>query len=363
VNTPVPSQSDLAVLSRIYRKGAGDLSALLTTGTDFQKGRAGVLLKQLNAISGRLGLASDKWVSAEVEKLYGDTGPVVTRELNRLGIPIGQDTPRDVIRDQFLKVNEDAVNSFARQLGSDLAGANAQLRDDGRRIISKTSQMVMADPALSEVIAQGLVSGGNLNKIGKALRTRLAEGGQELLDSGAMSEADLKKIVDFDAGVIQAGKRQMDIVDYTNMVASFQLREAVVDATKNSMQWAADEFGGDPDLFDLVQVMGPISGDVCDFYVGKVFSLSGRSSQYPPLASIPRGGPPFHPHCTHNIAPFFLETATPRERERGEINPKFLDIDLAQGQKLYMGNDRLFAARREPAPQDSRSSVPDPQKP
>jgi len=44
--------------------------------------------------------------------------------------------------------------------------------------------------------------------------------------------------------------------------------------------------------------------DICRDLVGRVFSISGQSDKYEPLADTPGGGPPCHPHCTHNIAPW-----------------------------------------------------------
>ncbi len=351
---PGTNSHQLKILDRIYGRAADDLAGLLG-GSDFQRGKSAKLLKQVNLLSRRLGTESDQWVVGNVAEQYRQGAAFSDKDLLRIGV----DLPIGELGGDFLKINEGAVDAFATQLARDMAGANQNLTQRAKRIISRTSQKVLADPSLSEVIARGLVSGGSVNNIGRSLRKRLAEGGRELLESGQMTEAELLEIADFEAGYIQTGKARMKITKYCNLVAHYQLREAVTHATKQRLTEQGRELGDDM-MFDLVVIVGPISGDFCDFYVGKIFSISGRHPDYPPLDSIPGGGPPFHPNCTHNIAPFVDRLASAREKERGRINPKFLGIDGRAAQKSYGGQDRIFAARRKITGQNEASSVAEP---
>jgi len=60
----------------------------------------------------------------------------------------------------------------------------------------------------------------------------------------------------------------------------------------------------DPMAFDLVVVTGPKDAcPVCSAIVEKIFSISGKRSDYPPLSTL-KGGPPLHPGCVHNLAPY-----------------------------------------------------------
>lgn len=72
-----------------------------------------------------------------------------------------------------------------------------------------------------------------------------------------------------------------------------------------SSQTAAAKARAQSDGMDLVRVTDNPSliGDYCDAYRGRVFSVSGTHPKYPPLASTPSGGPPFHPWCTHTLTP------------------------------------------------------------
>ena len=183
-----------------------------------------------------------------------------------------------------------------------------EITTTARRLISTTAQKVISDPELSATIAKGLVAGGSLNNIAKSVQARLAEGGKELLDSGKYTPEQLKEICDFDAGFIQAGKARMRIGDYAELVAHYQLRQAATESTKERMGDIGESLG-DREMFDLVIVTGPASAncDICDAIVGNVYSISGNHAKYPGLATLPNGGPPFHPHCTHNLAPYIAD--------------------------------------------------------
>lgn len=62
---PPPSPAQLDILTRIYGSAARDLAGLLGS-TAFQRGKASVLLAQVEQISARLGRRSDQWVSGQV---------------------------------------------------------------------------------------------------------------------------------------------------------------------------------------------------------------------------------------------------------------------------------------------------------
>lgn len=342
-------------LERIYRRASAELAALLET-TDFQRGKAARLLAQIDAISRRLGLDSDAWVSRQVREAYLDGARRADLQLRRIGAAV-EGLPLEADAADWLRVNEGAVRVAARQIARDLAGANGKLADSGRRIVRATAQTVISDAAVTETIARGLVAGGSKNRIARALRDRLAEGGRELLESGKMTPAELEAIADFQAGYIQAGRARLPIGYYCRMVASHQLRTVVVAAEKERLVEQGRELG-DELAFDLVMVTGPISGDFCDLYVNKVFSVSGRHPDYPALSRLPSGGPPFHPNCTHTIAPFVPDLATGREVERARLNERFLDLDNQAAQKAYGGTDRMYAARRTVTTDGTRSSRP-----
>lgn len=338
-----PDDPRIGVLRGVYRDAARDLIGLLGK-SDFRTGRAVRLLEQVDAISRRLGEATDAWSIEEVRRNYIRGAARTDADLRALRLPVGEASL--AIGAEWLRVNEGAVEAFATQIARDLAGANRAFADNARRIIRKTSQKVLADPELSRAIAKGLVSGGSLNKISRGLRARLSQAGQELLDSGKMTAGELQAIADFQAGYIQAGKQRMNLTRYCGLVAHYQLGSATIHAQRQRLRHAGERLG-DPEMLDLVVVTGPISGDWCDLYVGKVFSDSGRSGEWPPVDEMPEGGPLFHPNCTHDLAPFIAPLASSREIERGRINEMFVGVRGKDADRLYRSTGRIYAARRD----------------
>lgn len=339
MSDPAPSDPQLAVLEKLYGAAARELAGLLGKST-WQTGKAARLIRQVRRISHRLGVQTDRWAAGQAMDAYRAGARFADGQLAQIG-----EMAAALRIDNFLQINERAVAIAAGQIAGPLAAANAQLAGNARRIIAATGQRVLGDAQVAEAVAQGLISGGSLNQIARGLRARLTEAGRELLDSGKMSPAELRELADFEGGYIQAGRSRMRIDQYCRLVAHHQLRRVTTEATKQRLVETGEELG-DRDAFDLVIISGPISGDFCDLYVGKVYSISGRSSEYPPLSSIPEGGPPFHPNCTHVVAPFVARLATARERERGKTSERVLGLSGADAQRAYMGVDRRLAARR-----------------
>lgn len=78
---------------------------------------------------------------------------------------------------------------------------------------------------------------------------------------------------------------------------------------------------------DLVQISahGTIC-NICKPFENKVFSNSGGSSVYPPIALLANGGPPFHPFCLHVISGFI-----PALKDKTEIaRAQWVDVDPKQ---------------------------------
>lgn len=78
---------------------------------------------------------------------------------------------------------------------------------------------------------------------------------------------------------------------------------------------------------DLVRVSPNKSktGDWCDAYRGRVFSISGTHPVFPSLALTPNGGPPFHPFCRHDISIFDDSRFTAEQLATlGEVSEAFL---------------------------------------
>lgn len=86
--------------------------------------------------------------------------------------------------------------------------------------------------------------------------------------------------------------------------------------------------------FDLVQVspQKSVTGDFCDYFRGRVFSISGASDQFPPLTLCPSGGPPFHPWCQHKLIPVREKSiAVDRARKLPQLHNEFIALSTSGG--------------------------------
>ena len=92
-------------------------------------------------------------------------------------------------------------------------------------------------------------------------------------------------------GVTYSNGRRVQLDSYSEMVARTQTQQAYNQANWNRLQ----ERGND---LVVISVHYPTS-DLCEPYQGRVFSISGTSSQYPSLQSAIDGGL-FHPNCKHH---------------------------------------------------------------
>jgi len=107
------------------------------------------------------------------------------------------------------------------------------------------------------------------------------------------------------------------LAHYVGISATHKLHQVMTDA---ALIKAAES------NHDLIRVSPQPStiGDYCDAYRGRVVSISGMSSVYPPLSSLPNGGAPFHPNCHHWMEIFYVGMPDP-----GPISQSFLEIGEA----------------------------------
>ena len=88
----------------------------------------------------------------------------------------------------------------------------------------------------------------------------------------------------------------------------------------------------------LVAIVGLISKNFCTAYLGQVFSLDGNSSDYPPLSSLPSGGPPFHPNCSKSTRAFVVELASEKQLTAADgiaDEASFRNVSATQAQRNF----------------------------
>jgi len=188
------------------------------------------------------------------------------------------------------------------------------------------SMQRQAGTALRRMAATG-VTNGEVNHIltGGIIEGQPARAIRELRDSLQKVYGDKVTIIDKNGQPIE-----FDSGYYAKLVATTKTREAVVTARHARLQ----DHG-----LDLVVIIGKVSKNFCTAYLGKVFSLSGKSDKYPPLSSLPGGGPPFHVQCSKGTAPFVEALADQVNIDVGKpdaLTNKLLKTkDQSQLQRLF----------------------------
>jgi hypothetical protein len=239
--------------------------------------RARLLEREVAAILRELDEQSAVWIAENVPKAYLQG----VREANAQ-LPAGLSgiavSPA---------VHQQAVQALVDDMQDALAEATRQIGKNGLRTLRRMQVRRELDRQITRELALGVVEGKTRREVSNEVTRRLID--------------------EFGDGPIQVGGRSFTADQYAELVVRTKSREAATAGTVRRLVEVGE---------DLVQVSASGATDGCAFYEGKVFSISGTSERYPPLDSMPNGGPPFHPNCRHVLFPFIEELASERELDR-----------------------------------------------
>jgi hypothetical protein len=226
-----------------------------------------------------------------------------TNELRELGIPT--DPATQGVGVGFGLVNSEAVEVIARDtlskavqsIETDLGNAARQHATNAVELFRSLSSSSIVDgdraageASVNRAIARGLIT-GNPTIADRAIRELFADSSEEA-----------KRVRKLGNKQIQVGKATMSVRHYASTVARTRTREATVTARHGRLL----ERG-----VNLVQITGKNSSNFCTAFIGLVCSI-GPAPEIPglevvELASLPGGGPPFHPNCSKGTAPYLHE--------------------------------------------------------
>jgi len=289
---------EVEALAEIYRKAAARLRGIIleppgkTAYTQsWQVAWASQRLAQVEGTFADLRRRAVNWVS---DKRDGSSGPV--RKAMQMGIEKANQQAKDAKVDvsgspfggSFGLVDDGTVRVFARAIARDLYKAADGMKGTAKSVLTRTKQEKLSESEIHKILAGGIISGKPTQTIRELREALKVVHGEEVTiptENGPMH---------FEAGY------------YARLVASTQMREA----SEHARHERLGQVG-----IDLVRVIGRVSKNFCTAYLGMVFSISGKDGRYPPLKSLPRHGPPFHPNCSKSTAPFMEALASPRQLE------------------------------------------------
>lgn len=203
--------------------------------------------------------------------------------------------PESPLRGSFHVVDSKAVEVVARDTLADLNSATDSMRRQTSDALGRMAAEGVTNKEVNDILTGGVIEGKPTAAI-RDLREKL-----KTVHGNKVTITDRNgSPMEFDAGY------------YAKMVAVTKTRQATVKARHERLR----ERG-----IDLVKITGKISKNFCTAYVGKVFSISGAHPEYPPLSSLPGGGPPFHPNCSKGTAPFIEALADPQKLADAKPDP------------------------------------------
>jgi hypothetical protein len=219
----------------------------------------------------------------------------------------------------FGGIHTQAVNAIVRDTFSDIAAATDFMADNLKQAIRD---------AAKEKYKLGLITGDTRIGMTKGLVNSLnKEGFTVYLDSKGryipLREYANTLLEEQWVGFIDKAGRRWDLMNYSEMLTRTKVLEASNVGTENRMRQNG---------LDLVLITSHHAEDWCRFYENRVFSISGQSSEYPPLSETPNGGCPFHPRCKHSESPFIVKFETEDLINYGKgIDKKYLGLNLENG--------------------------------
>lgn len=265
-------------LKSVYAKAQENLKKELQRVdiTDFGRARAQSLLRQVNQQVDALNKKVYKWSKDTMPKAYERGIDLAAANLKELGVT------------RFIsygaQVHTSAVGILIDDVALDMISVNEQMAKDIKRFVRQTQQKAIEDAQISRLLAQGLLEGEARKKISDKVYKQLKE--------RMLGEK-----------FIRINGKNYDPDKYARLVARTRIREATTTGVRNT----ALQYG-----VDLVQISTHAdSCEYCKKFQGKVYSLSGKSKDFPVLEEQP----PYHPNCEHVLMP----TTEEAMQARGEF--------------------------------------------
>lgn len=301
-----PSDVIVDDVLRLYRGNIARLEGIVTAGL-----RRGLDPDRLGTPRQRRGdstaayrlrqLEQAQAITRELERQGAALGPLIVGRAYRSGV-VSVDrvlaaggTPAR-LAGEFGRVHVRAVEALAGNLSASLAEAARQAGANVELVFARADALEGALPGSGRIDGVPFL-GRRLDDPYRKLALETVAGGAIGLDTRRQVSARLARrlvnsgVTDAVTGFVDRAGRRWPLDVYAGMVARTTTREAMTAATANRLVESGVE---------LVTVSShPHKADECSEYDGQTFSLTGASTEYPPLDVRP----PFHPNCRHVIGP------------------------------------------------------------
>lgn len=263
------------------------------------------ILRQVNYEIQVLDEYARQWTTETLQEQYMIGVNSAVSGLGRLGVSIQG-------FEAFSQLHTRVIALLAANTINDLTDAN--------HFVGRTINDAVRKAGL-DAIGQKLATGATVKETKKLLSA-------SLIDSGF-------------SGIRTKNGRNINIAFYAELVARSTTREVTNTALMNQLQSSG---------YDLVQMSSHATTcPVCAVYQGRVYSISGRSTVYPPLnAAFSGQHANIHPNCRHVLLPYISSLA---DDEQGDIefSNRSFDVDPRSQAEMdrYNGEQSKKAKVRE----------------
>lgn len=270
------------------------------------------LLSEIDDIIAQLKQYQNDWINHAIPLAYREGADAAADKL----LKKYRMTDIDI---SFGGIHIQAVNAIVRDTFNDIAAATEYMAENLKQAIRD---------AAKEKYRIGLITGETRRSMTKELVGELSQKGFTVyLDEKGryipLREYANTLLEEQWVGFVDKAGRRWDLLNYSEMLTRTKVLEASNVGTENRMAQNG---------LDLVLISSHHADDWCRFYENRVFSISGQSSEYPPLSEVPNGGCPMHPRCRHSETPFIEKFESEELVEYGKgINDKYLGLNLENG--------------------------------
>ncbi|MBT2217831.1 hypothetical protein KK120_18650 [Virgibacillus dakarensis] len=220
------------------------------------------IIRQIDNIVDQLNTFTEQQLKELIPRQYALGQMNGEIDLNKVGIPLAKTSVGT-----FSVIDQNAVKGIIAETFEDLFRSNQTMSEYFKRTLRQITK---------EQVIKNVISGDPVKMSSEQLRDKMLEQGFK--------------------GYTKRNGDKIDVDNYARLVLHTKTMQAHNDGTILTMTQEG---------FDLVQVSYHKSScDTCSKYENKIYSISGTSDKYPPVSSMPNGGPPFHPHCRHVLKPY-----------------------------------------------------------
>jgi hypothetical protein len=238
-------------------------------------------LAQINDELTRLKRGVAGWTSKAIESAFEQGVRTADKQAKDAGVR----TDGSALRGSFTVIDRDAAELLARNIVGDVGAAIDGMAGNAGKLLRGMAATGITSQEVDEILAGRTILEGRSDVAIRELRTLIKKVHGETVTVKDKNGDDMT----FKAGY------------YAEMVARTKTREAICKARHARLEDRG---------IDLVVVTGRQSKNFCSAYLGKVFSIGGSHPKYPPLSSLPGGGPPFHPNCSKSTTAFIEDLAS-----------------------------------------------------